>query len=200
MKIYEFRWGFHWCLFQHWRRPGDAPLSEPVMVSLLMHICVIRPQWINAAATLYGGWLIIYLICSNHNLIYNSNFWNIDIFDGSIKSSRPSETYIGEIFIEIQYFWQIEMNVKMSLANWRQFCLGLDVLIMMTTILMVELPFTKQWFSYSMNSCWLFSSSLTTFSIYVTCCYCVSYSTNIRSNCTNKSNDSLGIQGKMYLL
>ena len=26
-----------------WRRPGDKPLSEPMMVSLLMHICVTRP-------------------------------------------------------------------------------------------------------------------------------------------------------------
>ena len=30
-----------------WRRPGDKPLSEPMMVSLLMHICVARPQWVN---------------------------------------------------------------------------------------------------------------------------------------------------------
>ena len=30
-----------------WRRPGDKPLSEPVMVSLLTHICVTRPQWIR---------------------------------------------------------------------------------------------------------------------------------------------------------
>ena len=28
-----------------WRRPGDKPLSEPMMVSLLTHICVTRPQW-----------------------------------------------------------------------------------------------------------------------------------------------------------
>ena len=27
-----------------WRRPGDKPLSEPMMVSLTMHICVTRPQ------------------------------------------------------------------------------------------------------------------------------------------------------------
>ena len=27
-----------------WRRSGDKPLSEPVMVSLLTHICVTRPQ------------------------------------------------------------------------------------------------------------------------------------------------------------
>ena len=27
-----------------WRRPGDKPLSEPMMVSLLTHICVTRLQ------------------------------------------------------------------------------------------------------------------------------------------------------------
>ena len=26
-----------------WRRPGDKPLSEPIMVTLLTHICVTRP-------------------------------------------------------------------------------------------------------------------------------------------------------------
>ena len=30
-----------------WRRPGDKPLSEPMVVSLPTHICVIRPQWVN---------------------------------------------------------------------------------------------------------------------------------------------------------
>ena len=30
-----------------WRRPGDKPLSEPMMVSLTTHICVTRPQWVN---------------------------------------------------------------------------------------------------------------------------------------------------------
>ena len=30
-----------------WRRPGDKPLSEPIMFSLLTHICVTRPQWVN---------------------------------------------------------------------------------------------------------------------------------------------------------
>ena len=27
-----------------WHRPGDKPICEPMMVSLLTHICVIRPQ------------------------------------------------------------------------------------------------------------------------------------------------------------
>ena len=29
-----------------WRRPGDKPLSEPMMVRLPTHICVSRPQWV----------------------------------------------------------------------------------------------------------------------------------------------------------
>ena len=31
-----------------WRRPGDKPLSKPMMVSLLTHICVTWPQWVNS--------------------------------------------------------------------------------------------------------------------------------------------------------
>ena len=30
-----------------WRRSGDKPLSEPMMVSLQMHICITRPQWVK---------------------------------------------------------------------------------------------------------------------------------------------------------
>ena len=35
-----------------WRRPGDKPLSEPMMVSLLTHICVARIQWVKAGLRL----------------------------------------------------------------------------------------------------------------------------------------------------
>ena len=31
-----------------WRRSCDNPLSEPMMVSLLTHICVTRPQWVKS--------------------------------------------------------------------------------------------------------------------------------------------------------
>ena len=30
-----------------WRRPGDKPLSEPMMIISLTHICVTRPQWVK---------------------------------------------------------------------------------------------------------------------------------------------------------
>ena len=32
-----------------WRRPGDKPLSEPMMVSVTTHICVTRPQWVHVS-------------------------------------------------------------------------------------------------------------------------------------------------------
>ena len=36
-----------------WRRPGDKPLSEPIMVNLLTHICVTRPQWVKSGLILH---------------------------------------------------------------------------------------------------------------------------------------------------
>ena len=30
-----------------WRRSGDKPLSQPMMISLPTHICVTRPQWVK---------------------------------------------------------------------------------------------------------------------------------------------------------
>ena len=29
-----------------WHQPGDKPLSETMMVKLLMHICITWPQWV----------------------------------------------------------------------------------------------------------------------------------------------------------
>ena len=52
MKMYWFRLKYHWSLFPRIhltarRRPDDKPLSEPMVASLLTHICVTRPQWVN---------------------------------------------------------------------------------------------------------------------------------------------------------
>ena len=34
-----------WVQIMAWRRPCDKPLFGPVMVSLLTHMCITRPQW-----------------------------------------------------------------------------------------------------------------------------------------------------------
>ena len=45
-----------------WRRPGDKPLSEPMMVSLTTHICVNRPQWVWYAYVLITPQEIQFLV------------------------------------------------------------------------------------------------------------------------------------------
>ena len=66
MEMYEFQLRFHWSLFlsvnipvlvqiMAWRRPGDKPLSEPMMVKLMTHICATRPQWVK---TRWNSWLL----------------------------------------------------------------------------------------------------------------------------------------------
>ena len=92
MKMHKFRLRFHWSLFPRvqntnipalvemmaWRHPGDKPWSEPMMVSLLTHICVTRPQWVtkpdwlsdrgSRLTNLIVCWLIyIYQRVATHN-------------------------------------------------------------------------------------------------------------------------------------
>ena len=38
-----------------WHQPDDKPLSEPMMLSLLTHICITQPQWVKKLATNWGN-------------------------------------------------------------------------------------------------------------------------------------------------
>ena len=62
------------------RRPGNKPLSESIMVSLLMHICVIQPEWVNNSHC-FWLWLVAWWLdrwwfspLNNQNLI----IWNYE--------------------------------------------------------------------------------------------------------------------------
>ena len=53
-----------------WHRPGDKPLSELTMVSLLMHICVTRPQWLKTVKmTKWCNflWIVSHETCGSKN-------------------------------------------------------------------------------------------------------------------------------------
>ena len=57
-----------------WRRPGDKPLSGPIMVSVLAHIRVTQPQWVNPSHRgmyrpiyISGSYTVLWLI---QNLIF----------------------------------------------------------------------------------------------------------------------------------
>ena len=65
VKIHTFLLRLHWSLFPRvqinnipalvqvmaWCRPDDKALSEPMMVSLLMHICLTQLQWVKTHIT-----------------------------------------------------------------------------------------------------------------------------------------------------
>ena len=56
-----------------WRRPGDKPLSEPVIVSLLTHIFFTRPQWVNPSRQRLRNSV---LSCSNTAMFFShSQMW-----------------------------------------------------------------------------------------------------------------------------
>ena len=53
-----------------WHRPGDKPLSEPMLVSSLTHICVIWLQWVNL-----DSWHF-YLVCRQIHPCNANNYLN----------------------------------------------------------------------------------------------------------------------------
>ena len=63
-----------------WCRPGDKPLSEPMMVNLPTHICVPRPQWVKNSQTpytvLYSIWKVLSInFCQMSNTFCKCYWW-----------------------------------------------------------------------------------------------------------------------------
>ena len=92
-----------------WRWPGDKPLSEPMLVSLLTHICVTRPQWVktslchNRAAVMTTKFQKQLILAYNHEAIrFNFNchqdyhmsyIWNYrDNSSGLIQKPNTKES------------------------------------------------------------------------------------------------------------
>ena len=90
-----------------WRRLGDKPLFEPMMVSLPTHICVTRPQWVNICINLkciicYANHITIIRKCciiqSYWSYIYccpDSYWYSLSNWSALIISFYISGTYTG---------------------------------------------------------------------------------------------------------
>ena len=83
-----------------WRRLGDKPLSEPMTVSLLTHICVTQPQWVKVWHHLHIGlvkhWseLSCYWWFPQNNKLRGN--WEILTTNSSCKTQmRPALTRTG---------------------------------------------------------------------------------------------------------
>ena len=84
-----------------WRRPGDNPLSEPMMVSLLTHICVTRPQWVKM-------WNISISNHKNHNQKWITYL------------SFCSASYVWHHF-QYQLQWKITIPCMLLLSVWMNY-------------------------------------------------------------------------------
>ena len=88
-----------------WRRPGDKPLSEPRMESLLTHICISRPQWVKAMMTycpLEPYDVTIAQLNINSNIL-GQGWW--------LQSQFPSFCYSLNFSIMSKHTLAIEYNV-----------------------------------------------------------------------------------------
>ena len=81
-----------------WRRPGDKPLSEPMMsTSLPTHICVTWSQWVNAQWRIYVSVRLV-IIGSGNGLspdMHQANTWTDDDF----RSIEPISTNLFESWV-----------------------------------------------------------------------------------------------------
>ena len=97
-----------------WRRPGDKSLSEPMMIILLTHICVIWPQWVNTSHQVNEP-------CGSHH-------W-IKIFPW-IATHRCLKTIMGER-LTINSLWDYQLhNIE---SHQKSFCLTQHCILLFTT-------------------------------------------------------------------
>ena len=113
-----------------WHRPGDKPLSETMMVNLLTHISVTRPQWVKLIEAEWPMYISNLAINGSDNGL--SPGWPQVIIwtNAGIMLIGPLGRNFSEILIEIHTFSSKKMHVKISTAKWRPFCCGLNMLNM----------------------------------------------------------------------
>ena len=92
-----------------WRRQGDKQLSEPMMIRLLTHICVTRPQWVKSTVSMIACFLSLcgYILL----LIYiiSALFSYLDIFLNTIFS-------LCYFIYHIIYFWLLFFPSFLSIS------------------------------------------------------------------------------------
>ena len=81
-----------------WRRPGDKPLSEAMMVSLLTHKCVTRPQWVNRH-------LFIIMACHRRDNEPLSKPIMIQFIDAYMSLGPKELSGIGYFPCQIRQIW-----------------------------------------------------------------------------------------------
>ena len=91
-----------------WRHPGDKPLSEPMVVSLLTHLCITRPQWVNGNMS--------------NNIIINIHFNDDHMWYCSFQFYDKIKSQLGASRLNIIIYlcmWQLCCQGCASVTWWR---------------------------------------------------------------------------------
>ena len=111
-----------------WRRSGDKPLSEPMMVSLPTHICVTRPQWVKRPPLCLKYLVNVHSLPitatdSKGNVRQKTSLWLSCYVQ--IHSTFLFASYLGISICEepsLHAQWEampwMHLNVKLHLNNW----------------------------------------------------------------------------------
>ena len=98
-----------------WRRPGDKPLSEVMMVNLPTHICVTRPEWVKIPQSCISSvWMFVY-ICRDYS-VYAHSQWETTLYCNIVSHWRG--TYI-------EWFLYLLCNFILLLFNLFLYVLGM---------------------------------------------------------------------------
>ena len=114
-----------------WCRPGDKPLSEQMMVSLLTHMCVTRLRWVNQMFCFIGNAVLI--IYDNTYIVYAAyvNYFYKSDFNYSFSSylrKRNGSWYSMARFLwnplsaDIFQAWLHGSWVPASVLQWAETC------------------------------------------------------------------------------
>ena len=119
-----------------WCRPGDKPLSVPMMIILLTHICVTCPQWVKAVWHIYVCVSLIWVIIGSGSGLMPVWCQAITWTNDDLWSVGPSRTIINEISVSIRvqsfywdhftrvYFKPVDSDHCKSAAIWNRLTIG----------------------------------------------------------------------------
>ena len=127
-----------------WRRPGDKPLSEPMMVRLLTHICGIRPQWVKVQRPNLLSWLLMLWQhkepghpegpIQNMSTLFQVMTWHLCytklLFEPMMtyRQMDPYEQTLVKSWIKMHIFSFKYLHSRMSSAKCQPYCSGLSML------------------------------------------------------------------------
>ena len=119
-----------------WRRPGDKPLSGPMMVRLPTHTCVTQPQWIKPY--LWFSSMLIYRLLTT--------FIHIQILRQRSKTLVKIVSAIGLVKNDIKSNVKKDLLIKIDCAGYSlphyQYCIISDCIALhIFTVLYCSLPY-----------------------------------------------------------